>query len=46
MVQALVAKVDTLLLHVSGPLTEPLLFGCDLLSVNQIFTGDPKTSCA
>ncbi len=43
MVQALVAKVDTMLLHVSGPLTEPLLFGCDLLSVNQIFTGDPQS---
>lgn len=41
MVQALVAKVETLVVHVSGPVTDPLLFGCDFLSAHQVFTGDP-----
>lgn len=39
MVQALVAKVRTLVVHVTGPLTDPLLFGCDFLSAHQVFTG-------
>lgn len=42
MVQALVAKVGTLVVHVSGPVTDPLLFGCDFLSVDQVFTADPE----
>lgn len=41
MVQALAARVDSLVVHVSGPVTDPLLFGCDLLSAHQIFTRDP-----
>lgn len=41
MVQALVAKVETLVVHVRGPLPDIFLFGCDFLSVDQIFTGDP-----
>lgn len=41
MVQALVAKVQGLVVHVNGPVTDPLLFGCDFLSVHQVFTTDP-----
>ena len=41
MVQALAARVDSLVVHVSGPVTDALLFGCDLLSANQIFTREP-----
>ncbi len=41
MVQALVARVGILVVHVAGPVTEPFLFGCDFLSVDQIFTGEP-----
>ncbi len=41
MVQALVAKVQGLVVHVSGPVTDPLLFGCDFLSAHQVFTSDP-----
>ena len=41
MVQALVAKVETLIVHVSGPVTDPLLFGCDFLSAHQVYTCDP-----
>ena len=41
MAQALVAKVQTLVVHVSGPVTDPLLFGCDFLSAHQVFTCDP-----
>lgn len=43
MVQAVVAKVETVVVHVSGPVTEPFLFGCDFLSVDQIFTVDPQS---
>ena len=42
MVQALVAKVQGLVVHVSGPVTDPLLFGCDFLSAHQVFTSDPQ----
>jgi len=42
MVQALVAKVRTLVVHVSGPVSDPLLFGCDFLSAHQVFTTDPE----
>lgn len=41
MVQALAARVESLVVHVSGPVTDALLFGCDLLSANQIFTREP-----
>lgn len=41
MVQALAARVESLVIHVSGPVTDALLFGCDLLSANQIFTREP-----
>lgn len=41
MVQALTARVENLVVHVGGPLTDPLLFGCDLLSAGQIFTREP-----
>ncbi len=41
MVQALVAKVETLVVHVTGPVTDPLLFGCDFLSAHQVYTCDP-----
>lgn len=41
-VLALVARVENVLLHVSGPVIDALLFGCDLLSVDQIFTADPR----
>ena len=40
MVQALVAKVQGLVVHVSGPVADPLLFGCDFLSAHQVFTSD------
>ena len=42
MVQALVAKVQGLVVHVSGPVTDPLLFGCDFLSAHHVFTSDPQ----
>lgn len=42
MVQALVAKVGGIVVHVSGPVTDPFLFGCDFLSVHQVFTSDPR----
>lgn len=42
MVLALTAKVETLVVHVSGPTSDAFLFGCDFLSVDQIFRGDPK----
>jgi hypothetical protein len=42
MVQALVAKVQGLVVHVSGPVTDPLLFGCDFLSAHQVFTSDHR----
>lgn len=42
LVQALVAKVGVLVMHIEGPVTETLLFGCDLLSVDQLFTRDPQ----
>lgn len=38
-VQALVARIESLVVHVSGPVTETFLVGCDLLSVHQVFTG-------
>lgn len=38
---AVVAKVETLIVHVSGPLTDHMLFGCDFLSVTQIHTSPP-----
>jgi hypothetical protein len=41
-VQALVAKVQGLVVHVSGPVTDPLLFGCDFLSAHQVFRSDPQ----
>jgi len=41
MVQALAARVDSLVVHVSGPVTDPLLFGCDLLSAQQLYTREP-----
>lgn len=43
MVQALVAKVGVLVAHISGPVTEPLLFGFDLLSVDQLFIQNPQS---
>ena len=42
MVQALVAKVGVLVAYIDGPVTEPLLCGFDLLSVDQLFTRDPQ----
>ncbi len=39
MTQALAARVETVVVHVTGPLPDVFLFGCDLLSVDQIFTG-------
>ena len=42
MVLALVAKVQDLVVHVSGPVTDPLLFGCDFLSAHQVFTSDHR----
>lgn len=42
MVQALAAKVQDLVVHVSGPVTDPLLFGCDFLSAHQVFTSDHR----
>lgn len=42
MTMALVAKVDTLIIHVTGQVSEYFLFGCDLLSIDQIFTGAPQ----
>ncbi len=42
MVQALVAKVESIVVHVCGPVTDPLLFGCDYLSAHQVFTSDPR----
>lgn len=42
MVQALVAKVQGLVVHVSGPVTDPLLFGCDFLSAHQVYTVDHR----
>jgi hypothetical protein len=41
MVQALAARVEGLAVHVSGPVTDAFLFGCDFLSAHQVFTGDP-----
>ncbi|NLW82407.1 MAG: hypothetical protein GXY42_12170 [Desulfovibrionales bacterium] len=41
-VLALVAKVETVFVHVTGPLTDPLLCGFDLLSVDQIYTTDHR----
>lgn len=38
MALAVVARVETLVVHVSGPVTDHLLFGCDFLSVTQIHT--------
>jgi hypothetical protein len=38
MVQALAARVDDIVVHVSGPVTDPLLFGFDLLSAHLLFT--------
>ena len=40
MVLAVAARVDTVVVHVTGPLPEAFLCGCDLLSVDQIFTKD------
>lgn len=40
--QALVAKAQGLVVHVSGPVTDPLLFGCDFLSAHQVFRSDPQ----
>jgi len=42
MVQALAARVDSLVVHVSGPVTDPLLFGFDLLSAHLLFTREPE----
>ncbi len=42
MVQALVAKVENVVVHVSGPVTEPFLFGCDFVSVQQVHTQAPE----
>ena len=42
MVQALVAKVQGVVVHVTGPVTDPFLFGCDFLSAHQVFTSDPQ----
>lgn len=41
MVLAVAAKVETVVVHVTGPVSEALLCGCDLLSVDQIFTHEP-----
>lgn len=38
MVLALVAKVETLVVYVRGPLSRSFLVGCDLLSIQQIYT--------
>lgn len=42
LVQAVTAKVGVLAAHISGPVTDPLLFGLDLLSVDQIFIRNPQ----
>jgi hypothetical protein len=42
MVQALVAKVAGVVVHITGPVTDPFLFGCDFLSAHQVFTSDPQ----
>lgn len=39
-VQALVARVGTLVVHVTGPVTDALLFGLDFVSVHDVYTGD------
>lgn len=41
MVLSLAAKVETVLVHVTGSIPEAFLCGCDLLSVDQIFTKNP-----
>lgn len=41
MVQALVARVETLAVHLRGPIPDAFLVTCDVLSVDQIFTGEP-----
>lgn len=38
----LVAKVEAIVIHVTGQISDYFLFGCDLLSVDQIFTGSPQ----
>jgi hypothetical protein len=42
MTLSLVAKVETIVVHVTGQVSDYFLFGCDLLSVDQIFTGSPQ----
>ncbi len=44
MVQALTARVESLVVHVVGPVTDPLLFGCDLLSAGQSCPRAPRTT--
>jgi hypothetical protein len=41
MVQALTARVESLVVHVGGPSRTRCCFGCDLLSAGQIFTREP-----